>query len=81
MRTSFLSELTMKKLKVDKQSIKGEKQNLIFGSRNSRVSWTVSRLFQLLTFWTRRENPSISLERASSLTSRNIVYFSLFHVV
>ena len=52
MRTSFLSELTMKKIKVDKQSIKGEKQNLIYGSRNSGVSWTVSRLFQLLNFWT-----------------------------
>ena len=52
MRSSFLSELTMKKIKEDKQSIKGEKQNLIYGSRNSGVSWTVSRLFQLLTFWT-----------------------------
>ena len=42
-------ECSLKKIKVDKQSINGEKQNLIYGSRNSGVSWTVSRLFQLLT--------------------------------
>ena len=35
-------ECSLKKIKVDKQSINGEKQN-------SGVSWTVSRLFQLLT--------------------------------